>query len=338
MSRLLIVCIDGTWNSSAEESRFKSYPTNVERISKLLISDGKKQLVIYRPGVGTRGYVDRVIGGVWGAGSTQLICDGYRFMCEHYEPGDRVALFGFSRGAFIVRSIVETIARVGILRHSELHYVGEAVLRARRIRNPFSTRLARNQAFSEQHCVRPDQVTFVGVWDTVIRYGPILPPVRLILEWVRRIHFGLLDQRVPRLVRHFCHALALDESRAAFWPWRDAFEEYWLDEDLVEEMWFAGTHSDVGGGYSDSGLSAFPLQWMIERAKWVGLVFHDNEIPFPSRAGLWRFLRSRRRILEDSDRIHDSVERRMRNSSYRPVAKLPKSILSGIMAGGTSPT
>jgi uncharacterized protein (DUF2235 family) len=100
MPRNLVVCIDGTWNSNAEKSQFFSHPTNVERISKVLIDDGRKQRVIYRPGVGTQGIVDRVIGGVWGAGSTERICDGYRFLCESYEPGDRIALFGLDLTRF----------------------------------------------------------------------------------------------------------------------------------------------------------------------------------------------------------------------------------------------
>jgi uncharacterized protein (DUF2235 family) len=331
MPRNLIVCIDGTWNSSAEESRFRSYPTNVERISKLLVNDGERQRVVYRPGVGTRGHIDRLIGGVWGAGTRRLICDGYRFLCEHYELGDRLALFGFSRGAFQVRAILGIIARIGVLRFDQLEYVPKAVSLAQR---PLWMSRGSISAFSAAHCHRVDQITFVGVWDTVIRYGPFLRPVRKTLELARRTQFGLIDNRIPDRVLHLCHALALDECRGAFRPWRAIGAKQ-----QVEELWFAGTHSDVGGGYADTGLSEFPLQWMIERAQYCGLVFQrtpsvsencDLAVVNPSRVGIWRFLRTQRRLVEDSDNLHASVKRRMRAGLYQPVARLPKSILDSI--------
>jgi uncharacterized protein (DUF2235 family) len=106
MSRCLIVCIDGTWSSSAEKSRYFFYPTSVERISQLLVNDSKRQQIDYLPGVGTGGLVDRVIGGIWGAGSNERIRSGYRFLCENYREGVRLAFFGFNRGAFTVRAII----------------------------------------------------------------------------------------------------------------------------------------------------------------------------------------------------------------------------------------
>jgi uncharacterized protein (DUF2235 family) len=336
MRRILIVCIDGTWNSSAEESRFKSYPTNVERISKLLINDGKTQRVVYRPGVGTRGYIDRLIGGVWGSGTTRLICDGYRFLCEHYQPDDELALFGFSRGAFAVRAIVGIIARIGVVRFDQLEYVPKAVYLARR-----PLWMGRADTFSAAHCYKEVVIAFVGVWDTVIRYGPVLAPVRKALELAQRMHFGLFDQKIPYRVRHFCHALALDERRGAFWPWRAINCGEVGAQQQVEELWFAGRHSDVGGGNADTGLSEIALQWMIERAQDFGLVFHkapfvsencDLAVVNPSQIGIWRLLRSRRRLVEDSDRLHASVIRRMRAGLYQPAARLPKSVLDSITA------
>jgi uncharacterized protein (DUF2235 family) len=330
MSRAFIVCIDGTWNSSAEESRFKSYPTNVERISRLLVNDGATQRVFYRPGVGTQGYIDRLIGGVWGSGTTRLICDGYRFICEHYQPGDRLSLFGFSRGAFQVRAIVGIIARIGVLRFGQLEYVPKAVSLAR---SPLWMDRAVVDAFSAAHCDKVP-ITFVGVWDTVIRYGPVLAPVRKTLELAQRMRFGLVDNTIPFWVGHFCHALALDERRAAFWPWRARKDR--SSQQQVEELWFAGTHSDVGGGYADTGLSEIALQWMIERAQYAGLLFHkqtsvrencDLAGVNPSRIGIWRFLRSQRRLVEESDHFHASVERRMRAGLYQPAARLPDSVL-----------
>jgi uncharacterized protein (DUF2235 family) len=329
MPRCLIVCIDGTWNSSADTSKFSSFPTNVERISKLLINDGKSQRVIYRHGVGTQGFVDRVVGGAWGSGSAKAICDGYRFLCENYEAGDRLALFGFSRGAFAVRSIIGVLARVGVLRAEHIDHVPEAVSLYRR---PLWMVDSKLQSFTKKYCYDWKlEIMFVGVWDTVIRYGPILVPIRAALELGMRQHFGLFDQKIPALVKRLCHALALDESRAAFWPWRASAQD--LRSEQVEEMWFAGSHSDVGGGYRNSSASEFSLRWISERAANEGLQFHQmppigensHLAPLnPSRVKFWRILMPRVRIVEDSDRLHDSVEKRMQTTSYRPAAKLPK--------------
>lgn len=338
MTRRLIVCIDGTWNSSAEKSHFLSHPTNVQRISQLLLDDGKTQRVIYIPGVGTQGLADRVIGGVWGKGNIERVCTGYRFLCEGYEAGDQIALFGFSRGAFAVRSIVGVTANLGVLRSDQLHHVVEAVSLYRRPLMDVPQRQERISSFKETHCheERP-LIAFVGVWDTVIRYGPLLAPPRYFLERTLQEYFGLFDHKIPLHVRHFCHALALDERRTAFWPWRAERQDEGPPYHVVEEMWFAGSHSDVGGGYSDSRLAEFPLRWICERAAAAGLEFHhmpsvgkDSHLasPHSSRIGLWRILPSRRRTVQDSDCLNDSVERKMRSSSYRPQARLPKEILS----------
>ena len=81
MTRCLVVCIDGTWNSKAENARFFSYPTNVQRISDLLLNDGTTQRVVYVPGIGTRGFADRLIGGVWGTGSCGSTWNRRRRIC-----------------------------------------------------------------------------------------------------------------------------------------------------------------------------------------------------------------------------------------------------------------
>jgi uncharacterized protein (DUF2235 family) len=334
MARRLIICIDGTWNSNAERSRFFSYPTNVARISQLLLDDGMTQRVIYIPGIGTKGLADRVVGGVWGAGITKLACAGYRFLCEQYQSGDEICLFGFSRGAFAVRSIGGLLINFGVLRRDRLESIREAMDLYRRTRNPRET----SHAFRRSHCLEEKPpIAFVGVWDTVIRFGPLVAPLAIALEsFLGR--FGLVDHRIPHTVRYFCHALALDERRAAFWPWR-AEKHDQSPPDQIEEMWFAGSHSDVGGGYLDSRLAEIPLRWMCERASAAGLVFdhlpsvgEDSALAplHSSRGGLWQMLPSRRRIVDDSDRLHHSVERRMQCTSYRPAARLPEQMLMSL--------
>jgi uncharacterized protein (DUF2235 family) len=349
MYRLLIVCIDGTWNSNEERYRTFSKPTNVQRISRLLEDNddgyvGRKgfvpQRVLYRPGVGTQGFVDRVVGGVWGTGSIFRVCDGYRFLCENYMPGDEIAFFGFSRGAFAVRSIIGVLTNLGVLRADRAHFAPEAVSLTYRERSEnHSADWKRLFAFAKEHChAETPNVRFVGLWDTVIRYGPLMPPFKWLLRSATKRHFGLFDHQAPPCVKKVCHALALDERRAAFWPWR--FEKRLFEKDLdvwyqtIEEVWFAGAHSDVGGGYEDSRAAEIPLTWMIERAERRGLRFrlppppafnHDCSAPLHDESQFWpwRFLPSRQRLVLASDQIHESVRARTSLLGYQPAAKMP---------------
>ena len=243
-----------------------------------------------------------------------------------------MALFGFSRGAFAVRSILTVLARVGLLRADQLDAdqrdrVAEAIRLARR---PLWMGREKIETFVRDYSERPVLVRFVGVWDTVIRYGPFLAPVRTALELSRQTHFGLFDQRVPFFVGQFRHAIALDEARASFFPWRIEIQK----GQPHEEVWFAGSHSDVGGGHADARLSQITLSWMAERAADAGV--HFDKMPaveedsylgeiYPSRSGYWRFLPSLARTVQESD-LHELVERRMREKDYSPLATLPEGL------------
>lgn len=327
MPRRLIACIDGTWNSEAEHTQFFSNPTNVARVSKLLINDGERQKVLYLPGVGTQGFSDRIMGGIWGAGTTARVRTVYRALCENYEPGDEIALFGFSRGAFAARAIAGLIGKFGLVRHDQLNHIEQTIAFYQGRRMLWETE---RRAFLDTHSYQAT-VLFVGLWDTVIRHGPILAPVRWLIERALNRRFGLADQRAGFHVGYVAHALALDEERSAFQAWRIRGSPF----QAVEEVWFAGSHSDVGGGYPDSRPSEFPLQWVVERAMSAGLIFHEmppihedaHSAPLnPSRIKVWRLLGSRRRVLLESDCLHESVHLRMRATSYQPIAKLPKII------------
>lgn len=330
--RQLVVCIDGTWNSPAEETRFFSAPTNVRRISELLINDDA-QRVFYLRGVGTDSFTDRIIGGGWGSGTERRIRDGYRTLCEHWRPRDKIALVGFSRGAFAARWITGVMANVGILRPGALDLVEQAISIG--TRPAFARNEKEIREFVDKHCY-PDQgrplVDFVGVFDTVVRYGPFLAPLRMIAQGVTRRHIGLRDHIAPRIVSRIAHALALDECRVAFPPWRFGPERPNGPGQIIEEVWFAGSHSDVGGGYVDSESSEIPLRWMAERADEAGLRF--KEMPrvgensyraplHPSRTGFWRLFPPLKRVIHESDCIHPSAKMRMKAIGYQPIAQLP---------------
>jgi uncharacterized protein (DUF2235 family) len=224
------------------------------------------------------------------------------------------------------------MARVGVLRADQLDYVEQAVSLWQR---PFYGFLQNDkkemfESFTRDHCYHPGKVgvEFIGVFDTVLRYGPLLAPLRLLLRAAVKRHFGLIDHRAPLFVKSIAHALALDECRAAFALWRYESHVY----QHIEEVWFAGSHSDVGGGNADSRSAELSLQWMAERAANAGLVF--DKFPsagrcshcaplHPSRVGHWRFLPCQRRVVQASDRIHRSVSMRALATGYRPMAILP---------------
>jgi uncharacterized protein (DUF2235 family) len=332
MARRLVLCIDGTWNSRAEEARFFCYPTNVQRISELLVNDGEQQRVFYLRGCGTGNLVDRFIGGVWGAGIQGRIRDGYRLLCENYREGDQIALIGFSRGAFAVRQITGIMALIGLLRSDRLHLFDQAIsLSMRPFAHHRSVNFRRERyLFAEKHCHLLVPVRFVGAFDTVVRYGPFLALLRIVLGRAIRRHIGLRDHKAPWFIIRIAHALALDECRIAFPPWR--YEQPEDGRQQVEEMWFAGSHSDVGGGYADSRAAEFSLRWIAESARDAGFKFiempHVGDCSHcaplhPSRTGIWRFLPSLRRVVQESDRIHPSVELRVKVKGYRPIVRPP---------------
>jgi uncharacterized protein (DUF2235 family) len=187
--------------------------------------------------------------------------------------------------------------------------------------------------FRRQYSGHPAIISFVGVWDTVIRYGPIITPLNLLLGGALARIFGLLDRRVPGCVKSVSHALALDECRAAFWPWRFKKTIHPDRRDQkIEELWFAGSHSDVGGGNRDERLAEIALLWMCNRAQEAEIEFKTlprvAEDAFlasieDSRQGIWRIFLPRVRTVEFSDRFHESVHRRAEALCYVPKAAIP---------------
>jgi len=325
--RQLVLCIDGTGNKKHVCAGEASHASNVAHVSDLLLNDGEQQIVQYFSGVGTEGPVDRLIGGAYGTGITEKVRNGYRWLCERYRSGDRLALFGFSRGAFAVRLIIGVIVHIGMLKIDHLDRIDEGIVR---YRTAHRTRLHRQRDYQSKYSHGLPHINFIGVWDTVPRYGPFLWPIRLLLERLLKHKFNLHDSRRPSFVSSAYHALALDEARAAFLPHR------WQrgDGDLaqrVEEVWFCGDHADVGGGDREENQACqIPLAWMVKKAMLAGLRFqaipevsegaHSAVLHDESRRHGWRLLSRALRTLRDDDTLHESVFRRMRETSYAPQA------------------
>ena len=277
MHKRLVVCFDGTWNAADSERA----ETNVARLARAVRAnsgtDGVAQLCLYLRGVGTSGSkLERLFAGATGAGIEDIIRSGYMFLAQNYVPAhkddsgkdvpaDEIFLFGFSRGAFAARSLSGLLGSVGLLKRQSLPHLSTAwkYYRDFKHRSPkdFLKRNAKKSIATHEEVA----IDFLGVWDTV---GALGIPVGFFGEISDVIH-GFHDTTPSRIVRHGAQALAIDEQRDEFVP------TLWTGEvpagATIEQVWFAGSHSDVGGGYSDRDLANIPLLWMIDRAKAAGL-------------------------------------------------------------------
>jgi uncharacterized protein (DUF2235 family) len=272
----LIVCCDGTWNRPDEVSHGVATPTNVAKIALALADkdgDGHEQVLHYETGVGTR-RSERLTGGAFGVGLSRNVRDGYRFLVDNYEPGDKLYLFGFSRGAYTARSLAGLVRNSGILRPEERDRIGDAYVLYRRPDKDSVPSGIAAELFRRSHSYGETYIDFVGVWDTVGALGIPIDGVRPpLLSRLWTFH----DTTLTRYVLNAYHALAIDERRRPFQPtlWEQKPD---AQGQTLEQVWFAGVHSDVGGGYPDTGLSEIPLLWMAEKARTCGLAFKPDHL------------------------------------------------------------
>lgn len=264
----LVICCDGTWNRPDSPNI-----TNIEKIARTVQTDPAAsgdvpQLVYYLSGVGGAGYeTDRILGGAFGFGLFHNMLAGYRFLAQNYEPGDEIFVFGFSRGAFTARTLVGMVGYVGLITKRAL--VDDQLVKARDFyklrKKDDDTRSPELDAWRAQHTHATTPIAFVGVFDTV---GALGVPGAMFLA--PRFHNLQLSDEVA------CarHALAIDEYRLKFEPslWT-AKPGRPTEDERVKQVWFRGAHSDVGGGYAETGLSDSVLLWMATEAHAQGLVF-----------------------------------------------------------------
>jgi uncharacterized protein (DUF2235 family) len=291
MKRLIVAC-DGTWNRPDQLDRGEPAPTNVAKLAMALADRddaGNPQLVHYQPGVGTRRW-ERLRGGGFGIGLSRNVQECYGFLVDNYEPDDELYFLGFSRGAFTARSTVGLVRNSGILRRENRGRIGEAYELYRNRDEDSGPNGIAAQLFRRSYSHPETHVQFVGVWDTVGALGiPIdgfRPPV-LTKRWT--FH----DTTLSRYVKNAFHAIAIDERRAPFKP------TLWVRKDdapgqTLEQVWFAGVHCDVGGGYREPELSEIPLLWMADKARACGLATKPDRLvrkgkdvdPVQRRAGI----------------------------------------------------
>jgi uncharacterized protein (DUF2235 family) len=273
MAKKLIVCCDGTWNTRGTANQ-----TNVSKIHDAVAPQtaaGVVQIPKYFAGVGTSA-LDHWRGGAFGLGLSRHVMEACRFLVENYEPGDEVYLFGFSRGAFTARSLAGLIRNSGILRRENVGLIKEAyALYRNREEAPNSNKSKRfRETYSHETGIH-----FIGVWDTVGSLGiPVAGP-----GWLGKLinkRWAFHDTELSSHVKGAFHALAIDEQRAPFAPalWhqqRDSQGRAPSGQEL-KQVWFAGVHCDIGGGYPQTALSDLSLLWMVRQAQQYGLEFNRD--------------------------------------------------------------
>ncbi len=335
MSKRLIVCCDGTWNDPEDH-------TNIDWLANNVVQD-QEQRVYYDTGVGTEWH-DSASGGAFGRGLSKNVREAYAFLLENYRPGDEIYCFGFSRGAFTARSLCGFMQMAGRLASSD--EIDEAYF-FYRINEPEDDPNVFERLFKPESGGKI-AVKFLGVFDTVGSLGlplEISDDARALegaslldrargraLAWVdqlgdrlRRPIKGFHDTSLGSITEHAYHALAIDETRAMFAPtlWTaapgqatrltESGEEQGVAQH-VEQVWFAGVHSDVGGGYQDEPrLADIPLLWMAEKAQATGLRFKE---------GALECLRGRTDALAPQHKSMTETWRRLHDvGSFQPIVR-----------------
>jgi uncharacterized protein (DUF2235 family) len=207
-------------------------------------------------------------GGAFGSGLDNNIEDAYRFLVDNFDEGDEVFVFGFSRGAYTARSLVGLIRKCGLLEKINAERFDDAYALYRDKTHPEDVVPRRfRMTYSREILVR-----FIGVWDTV---GAMGIPVQGLRRLTRR-RYEFHDLELSKIVLNAYHAVAIDERREIFRP--TLWEHTPKPGQQLEQIWFAGSHSDVGGGSPSSGLSDLALQWLMRKAEGCGLAFSSRYV------------------------------------------------------------
>ena len=309
----IVICCDGTGNEISENI------SNVLKLYRCLRKTDKTsphQAVFYDPGVGTltqpdswhrfKANFNMVLGLATGYGLDDNVINAYCFLATHYEDGDRIFLFGFSRGAYTVRVLAGLIHKVGLISPDQINLAGSGVIAYKKYSsdNPKAGRGVTTELESTEEDgpipeSRDDQaaqfaritssrwptIHFVGVWDTVA--SVIVPRTDRLLAWPSLEELAFTIQNPS--VKIFRQAAAMDERRCMFRlkAWNipqtftpNRFNKAQARPQDAKQVWFAGVHCDVGGGYPEaqSAASKYPLLWMIDEAVEAGLAVNPRTV------------------------------------------------------------
>jgi len=301
----IVLCADGTGHRGGY-----GRDTNVYKTYKAvdINSPGVDQYTFYDQGVGTdksdtsKNKYRTALSGAFGFGFRSNVLHLYHFLARSYNPGDAIFLFGFSRGAATVRAFAGFINACGLVdrNHSSVQTNGafdgdkfqELVEQAFECYQNNKNKAAQ-QKFKDQYAVKESihapngdlKIKFVGVWDTVSALG-FSQDFSLLLKWIFStaekisnmipwLAHDFYDYELNNSIENAYHALSIDDERTTFHPL------VWNEKNFtghVEQVWFVGVHSNVGGGYPRTGLSDIALQWMQSKAQAHGLVLYQDQL------------------------------------------------------------
>jgi uncharacterized protein (DUF2235 family) len=375
MPRRIILLSDGTGNSSA-----KVWRTNVWRMFSALDLTGDEQIACYDDGVGSSSFKPlALLGGAFGVGLRRNVISLYKFACRNFRAtGDEVYGFGFSRGAFTIRVTIGLIIDQGLIPAAAISDTELDKLARRAYREYHKKHFHTNWWLIYTQILRwlgrnPSQssssppagrnipiIRFLGLWDTVAAYGlPVEEMTRGVSQWIWPLEIP--SHTLHGSIQRACQALSLDDERTTFHPvlWDESKENpqtgtpRFTKGERISQVWFAGVHANVGGGYPDDSLAQIPLYWIIQEARECGLKFKaanpeaiaeikeaqdkDGRL-YDSRSGLASYYRYGPRrlsrlcnevfsrtmddaVLIKAPKIHDSVFKRIKNNAhvYAPI-------------------
>ncbi len=293
----IVVLIDGTWNQEGTANDTNVAKLDIRKIAansfiKAQANDGTAQRVHYHDGVGTEGdFFKRLLGGAIGLGLKQIIQECYEFIVADYNQADEIYVFGFSRGAYAARALAGLIGASGILQREHAHAFETAWQHYRiapSIRSrPDSALGADRKTIADYRSLVARQgvhdsrsIACVAVWDTVGSYGiPAGFGLAPLARYFALLTLGFHDTSFGEHIAVGLHAVATDEHRRPFVPTFWTIVKGQQPKGHVEQIWFAGAHCNVGGGYADTGLSDQALIWMIARVQALtGLEFEAPAI------------------------------------------------------------
>ena len=306
MSTNIILLSDGTGNSAA-----KLHKTNVWRVYRALDLSTADQLAEYDDGVGTSSLRPlTLIGGGFGVGLARNVRHLYAFLSRNYRgSGEKVFAFGFSRGAYTIRMVIGLVRNQGLVDPElpEQPFQREVLRRWDAFRRERFRIILRRKP-SPQTALREvekqglvPEFEFVGLWDTVGAYGLPIDEIQHAID-LYIYPFSFSDRHLSSIVKCAYHALSLDDERRTFHPilWDESDPG---ERKRIQQVWFPGVHSNVGGGYPKDGLAYVSLEWMVTKAKKLGLRFLDAHLTeikqqadahdqlYNSRAGLGGYYR-----------------------------------------------
>lgn len=368
----IVLLSDGTGNSSA-----KVWRTNVWRMFNALDLTSDDQVACYDDGVGSSSFKpSALLGGMFGIGLRRNVIALYKFACRNFrEEGDQIYGIGFSRGAFTIRVTIGLILNQGLIPVEGISETELDRLARRAYRTYHQKRFHTNWGLILQRIrnllgKEPDTtsgipkgrnkpvIRFLGLWDTVAAYGlPVDEMTQGVSQWI--VPLELPDHTLNPLIERACHALSLDDERTTFHPvlWSEKNQvtkvkpPRFTSDERISQVWFAGVHANVGGGYPDDSLAQIPLYWIMEEARACDLVFKtanpdavaetrgaqdkDGRL-YDSRSGMGSYYRYGPRrlarlchqvfsendeVLVPNPKIHESVLKRIQNNAhvYAPI-------------------